>query len=182
MLCIKFELNERLAEFLKEQRNNSECRSFYGPIEDALQERLVPYRLLKSLVDLSEGKDSRLMLESLLQKSRITFRKPLKPESEITRLARQLGEEREYARMMGRETLKPNVRMTEAAEWRELWRTAFLVFNALLSIVGAGVAAYFFARWSLVMSLEASIVCACVTGVVLLIIEILVMALKSNGL
>lgn len=181
-MLIKFELSGRLEDFLQERRRRLDCKSFHGPIEDALQERLVPYTLLKGLLDPSVTGTDRPSLEGLLRGSHITFRRPPRQESEITRLARQLGEEREYARMLGRDALGNAARMTEGTEWRELRRTVLVAFNALLSIVGVGAVAYFLARRNLVLSVEASIVCACATAVTLLVIEIAVMALNSHEL
>lgn len=178
-MLIKFELSERLEDFLQEQRCKLECKSFHGPIEDALEERLVPYHLLKGLLASFETNTGSPALEDLLRGSRITFREAPRPESEITRLARQLGEEREYARMLGKAALGNATVMAEGAEWRELRRIAFIAFNALLSIVGVGTVAYILARRNLVMSVEASIVCACATAVTVLVVEIVVMALKS---
>ncbi|PJF18668.1 hypothetical protein PSACC_01511 [Paramicrosporidium saccamoebae] len=145
MSRIKFELTDCLKELLTEKLRGTERQ---GEIKNALEGIiLVPPNTM----------------ESYLKDSYITFRRPPTPETEVQRQARVVSEARAYRRMMRRD---------QPEEWVEARRQFSGAANALLSIVGAAVTVGVLFRKSLGWSLEACVLIAIFTGLVVATAEI----------
>lgn len=134
---IQFELNDRLRDLLEECKADNNIDDF----QRALDEELVPYELLKTL---SQNNVLQQPLAWYLHNTRITFRRPPAPESEGQRTARLAHEELLYRQMVGDSgTDRQSVTRTEQRELRNVLAS---ISNALLSIVGVGVAVYLLAK------------------------------------
>lgn len=167
MTLIKFQVTERLERLLLESLQSGEYEEFRGRISLALEERMVPYGLLKSLLLKTTSAEC---MESLLQGTQITFRRAERAvEPEAVQQARLAAEEAEYLRMVGR--TPNNFESTLAAEWDETRRILTGMLNAALSILGTGAAIFVMAKGLGGWSWETALFCATLVAVLVAVAE-----------
>ena len=162
---IRFEATESLRTLLEEAKQDERHLKLYSEICRALEEGLVPYSLLRQLHLAS--------VASCLRGSRITFRAPPKPESEVMLQARLLAEERLYRRMVRRKMENEPV----AEEMKDVRRIIAGLLNGLFSVAGVGAATFVVSRKTLGWSLESCVLLTVIVCVIVIMAELCLLAL-----